>query len=466
MTRLRPLMGGVCLAALATSAFAQTAPASSTQAEEIALLRQQVAALSSRLEQLEAQSRDAAPAVVQATSAASTPTPAIQTLSSAPVAPTSTLDWSSGLPEWRSPDGGYSFRPRLRVQSDLSATTGSRFANRDLTGTELRSLRLGFQGKLAGGWAYWMEGDLSDNSISVNNAFLSYSRKIGRRDLEVSFGQRLNDRGVEGATPEDQTPFLERSFTTATLGPERGAFGMGVMAKLVGSAWHASVSVTGDDVSNGTGDDSVSIMLRTHWSPLKTDRGMLHLGGWGFIEDISSYTPSITRNELVASRFNDNLRLSTGLYNGARSTTGFGLEAGAIQGPAWLMVEGGRRTVDATAGTFDQDVANVSLGVFLTGEVPPLSSRTGTWARPKVLRPVGSGGYGALELVARYDAADFSDNPTGGEGDVWAAGVNWYPSINTRVSVHLSHWSITNRTGAFLGEDSGDTITARVQAAF
>jgi len=71
-----------------------------------------------------------------------------------------------------------------------------------------------------------------------------------------------------------------------------------------------------------------------------------------------------------------------------------------------------------------------------------------------------------VELVGRYDTADYSDNPTGGEGETWLLGVNWYPTNNTRVSTHWSAWSINNRTGAVLGDDSGDTVTLRVQTAF
>ena len=58
------------------------------------------------------------------------------------------------------------------------------------------------------------------------------------------------------------------------------------------------------------------------------------------------------------------------------------------------------------------------------------------------------------------------DSPTGGEGDTWLLGVNWYPTNNTRVSAHWTAWSVENRTGAFLGGDSGDTATIRVQTGF
>ena len=462
----RSLAAGVGLAALATSAFAQS---STPTAEEIAALRAQVQALSARLEQLEAQSQVHAQTAAAAPAAAGTPAPAaaaaprpVVQAASAP----SSVDWSSGLPELRSPDGGFTFKPRIRVTADLSNTFGSDFDNRNLTTTELRGLRLGGQGKIAGGFTYWIEADLADNAVSVANAFVAYNTKIGGRDLEVSAGQRLNDRGVEGGTAEDVVPFLERSLMVSTIGPERGAYGVGVTSKLTGSVWHASLSVTGDAISTGTANDSVTLMGRTHWSPFKTDAGFLHLGGWGFVEDLTPNASIASRSLVVSSRGNDNLRLSGGTIADPKGSKGLGLELGGVHRSGWLMAEGGKRVVETAARDFDQDAYSLSAGFFITGEKPPLSPRTGTWGRPKVLNPLGTDGYGAVEIVGRYDTADYSDNPTGGEADTWLLGVNWYPTNNTRVSAHWSAWSVDNRTGTFIGDDNGNTATVRVQTAF
>jgi phosphate-selective porin OprO/OprP len=461
----RSLAAGVGLAALATSAFAQSTPS----AEEISALRAQVQALSARLEQLEAQSRAqpqalaASPVVAGAPAAVATP--AVQTVATTTPAP-APVDWTTGLPEWRSPDGAFTFKPRIRVTADLSTTFGSDFPNRDLTTTELRGLRLGGQGKIAGGFSYWIEGDIADNAVSVANAFVAYNRKLGGRDLEISAGQRLNDRGVEGGTPEDQTPFLERSLMVSTIGPERGSYGVGVAGKLTGSVWHASLSVTGDAISDGTTNDTVAVMGRTHWSQFKTEAGFLHLGGWAFVEDLTPVTTLPSRNLVVSSRANDNLRLSSGTYANPKASSGFGLEFGGVHRSFWAMAEGGKRVVETATRDFDQDAYSLSAGLFLTGETPPLSARTGTWTRPKVLNPLGADGYGAVEIVGRYDTADFSDSLTGGEGDTWLLGVNWYPTNNTRVSAHWTAWSVDNRTGVFTGEDSGNTANIRVQTAF
>ncbi|MDQ8028200.1 MAG: porin [Brevundimonas sp.] len=460
----RSLIAGVGMAALATSAFAQSAPA-----DEVAALRAQLEVLSARLAQLEAQQaqgQPAAPAPVAVATLAPQAAPAAGPAAAPAAAPAPAVDWSSGIPEFRSPDGAFTFKPRFRVTADLSSTFGSDFDNRDLTTTELRGLRIGGQGRIAGGFTYWLEADIADNAVSIANAFIAHTSKLGGRDLELSVGQRLNDRGVEGGTAEDLSPFLERSLMVSTLGPDRGTYGVGVQSKLTGSVWHASLSVTGDAISDGTTNDTVTVMGRTHWSPLKSDTGFLHIGGWGFIEDLTPSTATGARNLVVSSRGNDNLRLSTGNYGNLKGATGFGLELGGVHRSGWAMIEGGRRVVETAARDFDQDAYSVSAGFFLTGETPPLSARTGTWTRPRVLNPISGDGYGAVEIVGRYDAADFSDNLTGGEGDTWLLGVNWYPTSNTRVAAHWSVWSIENRTGAFIGDDSGNTATVRVQTGF
>ena len=461
----RALLAGVGFAALSSSAFAQSA-------DEISTLRAQVQALSARLEQLEAQSQAQAHATTQATASAAAGTPSPVAAAAAPrpavqaASAPSPVDWSTGLPELRSPDGSFTFKPRMRITADLSNTFGSDFDSRNLTTTELRGLRIGGQGKIAGGFTYWIEADLADNAVSIANAFMAYNTKLGGRDLEVSMGQRLNDRGVEGGTAEDVVPFLERSLMVSTVGPERGAYGVGVSSKLTGSVWHASLSLTGDAISGGTANDSVTLMGRTHWSPFKTDAGFLHLGGWGFVEDLTPNASVAARSLVVTSRGNDNLRLSSGAYADPKGSKGLGLELGGVHRSGWLMAEGGKRVLETATRDYDQDAYSISAGFFITGEKPPLSARTGTWSRPKVLNPLGADGYGAMEIVGRYDTADYSANLTGGEADTWLLGVNWYPTNNTRISAHWSAWSVDNRTGTFAGDDSGNTATVRVQTAF
>lgn len=182
--------------------------------------------------------------------------------------------------------------------------------------------------------------------------------------------------------------------------------------------------MTGDAISDGTTNDTVTVMGRTHWSVLKSEAGFLHLGGWGVVEDLTPATTLASRNLVVASRGNDNLRLSSGTYANPKGASGFGLEFRGVHRAFWAMAEGGKRVVRTAGRDFDKDAFSLSTGFFLTGETPPLSTRTGTWTRPKVANPLGVDGYGAVEVVGRYDTADFTDSLTGGKGETWLLGVS------------------------------------------
>ena len=64
----------------------------------------------------------------------------------------------------------------------------------------------------------------------------------------------------------------------------------------------------------------------------------------------------------------------------------------------------------------DHAATSIYGGWLLTGEKPGFSTRSGIWGTTRVLRPVGEGGSGAFELVARYDDYDFTDAARGGRG--------------------------------------------------
>ena len=56
--------------------------------------------------------------------------------------------WRAGGPEFRSADGFYRLRVRGRVAFDASTTSGSAYDERNITGTEMRAIRLGAEGRI------------------------------------------------------------------------------------------------------------------------------------------------------------------------------------------------------------------------------------------------------------------------------------------------------------------------------
>jgi phosphate-selective porin OprO/OprP len=487
---------GCAIAAMvaATPALAQT-PSAGELAELVRQQAAEIAVLKARLDRIEGQSA-AAPAQVAQQGAApalilpqtanpaarrtmpfapqlAPPGPADRNVAQAEAARDNpsglTTEWGAGLPVFHSADGVYTFKPRGRILADVSSTFGSDYAGRNLTTTGMRALRLGLEGGVGTHFFYQMEADFSENEVDIVTAFMGWRNRIAPGiDYDVRAGHLFNDRGFEGSTGSDSTPFLERTTVATAIIPQRGFYGVGIMPRLFWKTGHASLTVTGDRIDGAQAvSDGRTVLARAHWNPIKTPDAVLHLGVWGFDESISPANTALTRNTVIGGRFNGALRVSSGPLLGGTGTTGYGLEVGGYKGPLWLMAEAGRREARTVAsGDFDSKAWSVSGGFFLTGDLPPYNPRLGSFGQPKVKRPTFDGGPGAIELTARYESLDYTDLLTGGEGSAATIGVNWYLNSFTRFQLNAIRWNTDNRAGDYTGDDSGQTVSGRVAVTF
>ncbi len=378
------------------------------------------------------------------------------------------VEWGAGAPIFRSADGVFSFKPRGRILLDASHTSGSRYEARDLTTTGSRALRLGIEGGVGAHFFYQFETDFAENGIDVVTAFLGWRHKVLGLDYDLRIGNLFNDRGLDASTGSDATPFLERTVVGTAILPQRGFYGIGAQGRLFGPTWHASLTLTGDDVdSHYSFSDSRTVLARVHWNPVKTARVVLHLGAWGFTEQLSPVAGTVTRNTTIGGRFNGNLRVSTGPLTGATGDTGYGAELGGYAGPVWLMAELGQREVRLEAPSpFDTRAWSVAAGWFITGETPPYNPRFGNFTQPQVRRSVVDQGPGALELTARYESLGFTHAAPAGRGWAATAGVNWYLNSFSRLMLNAIRWHTDNRDGDFTGADDGQTVSLRAQVSF
>lgn len=458
---------------MATPALAQ-APSQDALADLVRAQAAEIAELRARLDKLEADQAGALPAPARQVQIAPPPAAVIAvqpaTHAGAPASGVVT-EWGAGLPTFRSADGMFSFKPRGRILADVSSTFGSDHDARNITTTGMRALRMGLEGGVGANFFYQFEADFSENQVDVVTAFIGWRGRISANvDYDVRAGHLFNDRSFEGSSGSDSTPFLERTVVATAIIPQRGFYGMGVMPRVFWKSGHASLTLSGDriDGAQGTGD-SRTILGRVHYNPIKSAKSALHLGAWGFDEELASGSANtLTRNTVIGGRFNGALRVSTGTLLGGTGTTGYGLELGGYRGPVWLMGEVGQRhaSLDAGRPDFVTDARSLSGGWFVTGELPPYSARTGSFSQPKVLRPVFEGGPGALELTARYEHLEFTGIPSEAEGSAVTLGANWYLNNFTRLQVNGIHWETDNTAGAYVGKDDGQTVSGRIAVTF
>ncbi|KPN20404.1 porin [Xanthomonas sp. Mitacek01] len=465
--RPRPTALAVGLLLASSGAFAQTA-----SPELEALVRQQaeqIRLLEARLSALETGQAPASAAAPVAPAADPALVERIAKVEAAQ-AKAPTVSWAKGAPQFTSSDGQITFRPRGRVFVDTSSTSGSDFEARNITGTEIRSVRLGFEGSY-GILGYAVEGDFADNGVAWKSAYATVDHTLFGREAELTIGNRLNDRGIDGSSGTGNTPFQDRNVVGTQIVPQRGLFGVGLTERVYGENWHASLSLAGNDLNNvGDSDDSKTVAGRVHWNPVKGEGGLLHLGAWGFYEDIAPGSSGVFRSSAISGHLNDLVKIAPGTLTGASRGEGYGVEVLGVRGPFWGYGEWGTRDVAGYGGAGRYEVTHdawaVSAGWFLSGASPSFASKTGTWSRVKVARPVTAGGPGAWELKARYEDADYNELPTGGTGNAWTVGVNWYLNDFSRVLFDAVHWETDNRSGAYQGLDRGTTLNARFQLAF
>ncbi|WP_296599475.1 porin [Phenylobacterium sp.] len=377
------------------------------------------------------------------------------------------IRWSSGAPELQSADGVFRLRPRARLQLDGALTGDSAFTARNRSGVEVRSLQLGFEAAVDD-ISLAFAADLANHQTNIRNAYVAWRGRTPAGDLEVNLGNRLTDRGVEGSASTQTSPFLERNVVASALAPLKGAYGLGVTARLYGENWRLAAQVAGDDINDpALTRDTVTTTVRGHWNPVRTEALTVHLGAWGYYENFSGRVTRLTRNTAWGGQhFNSALQVSLGLLQQPRHGEGYGVELGVVSGPGWSFVEYGRREIAAQPSHASIEAWSASAGWFLTGEHPLYAPRNGVFTRMRPDRPVSAGGGGALELTGRIEHLDNTDAPQGGRGDAATLGVSWRPEEWLRLTLNASGWKTDARAGAFKGRDDGESVTTRLQLAF
>ena len=463
--RIARLAGGAYALFAAMPAAAQTTDVEALRAL-VARQATMIQDLQQRVSTLEAQNGRAV--------TAPSPQVATPTVTTAPPAPLAkplsaiNVDWSQGSPIFRLPNGT-SFHVRGRLYVDASSTSGSRFASRNLSGTELSSARLGVDGTIGTHWGYKVEVEFADGRTVLKDNYVAYYGELFRRELLVFVGNKTGDRTIDGATYDDFVPFFQRSMLATSIGPEKGIMGVGMLAKLAGDDWHLGVQIAGDDPNGnaGTASDTISYIGRATWTPKIATATRIHVGAWAYYEDISNRgVTSLVRAVYPGEHFNDNLVITMTPIDSPRSSTGEGGEIGFITGPFWAFGEYGRRHIVALSGDRVWTSSNIQAGVFLTGEPVNFSPAFGSWQALRPLHSIFDGGRGAIELITRYEKADLGRSDIAGSGHELTVGADWYLSRNLRVIADWVHWKVGNPIAPYIGMDSGNTFNLRFDTSF
>lgn len=460
------------LLSAAAGALCFTSPAiaqdNSELSAELAEMRAAMAAMAARIDTLEAELAEAESkadvAATQAAAASQAASAASETASAAVAAAEAADAGASiafkGAPEIKA-DGGWSFKPRGRLQYDAGITSVPSSTGRsDGFGSEARRARLGVSGDMPGGFAYKFEVDFAGNDVAVTDAIISYEAG----DAEISVGQMNTFQSLEELTSSLHTIFIERAAFTDAFGFER----------RVGAA--ATFSSGDLLIQTGLFTDNLEDLSNKNWSAdgrvvfnPKAGDTQLHFGGSVHYSDLETgETVRYRQRPLV--HFTSERFINTGNL-GATSEFGFGLEGAFIAGPFHSAAEGYWQSVKLPMGADDPTFFGgyAEIGYFLTSG-DTRGYKGGKFDRTKPANPVGEGGIGSIQLNARYDRLDLSDaGIVGGTQDGYFLSLVWKPTDYTMLLANYGKLDYSNAVHPTATGDtdySADVIGVRAQIDF
>ena len=338
-------------------------------------------------------------------------------------------------PKIESSDGKYSFQPLGRIHLDAAVFDDDMNDHPD--GATFRRMRLGFKGTVDEDVQYKAELDFGNKSgtqsVSFKDVYLAYT---GFEHANIKFGNFKPSYGLEELTSSNYLTFVERSLPTGSF-----ATGEIIGAQVYdgGDNYSWALGFHNDSSSIKSADDEAkSVAGRVTYAPLAEDGKVLHLGLSQVYRVPDSAADSVAFDTKAENSIQTLESAETGTITGVDSIYLTGLEAAGVYGSLSLQGEYFHNSIDReTASDLDVNGWYAQASYLVTGESRPYSAKSGTFGRVKPNNPFSlkNGGYGALELAARYSNIDLNDGTAlqGGEVDNITLGANWYLNANTRL---------------------------------
>ena len=368
------------------------------------------------------------------------------------------IKWK-GAPELSSGNGKFKMKVRGRVEVDFNqANQDTRITSfPDVSGTELRRARLGVEGVIYYDWKYILEVDFANDAVRVRDAYLEYQGfKIADESLLLRIGNFKTFNTFEEETSANYLDTMERAaFISAWDIDRQIGFGtmyyadhFGLAAGIFGQRFASTQDAP--LFAGFTGDEDLTFAARAYATPINRETNgvpqVLHFGGSVRTRHAGDDQPFFAYgNESGNATRAAELRLTNSPVVTGRigeEDTFWGLEAAGLWGPFSLQGEYAQLDVDLPGGSLIRanppsrtnpatgttpgllaSTANPFLGIsdptftgwYVEGSWFFGGHKTyedgGRWGRPKINNPMfhGSGGWGALQLVGKYDVLDMSD---------------------------------------------------------
>lgn len=323
-----------------------------------------------------------------------------------------------------------------------------------------REARLVFYRAMGVRWSAKLQANYnSEGQFEIDDSYLVFT---GWETASAKFGIFRPAFGLENLTSRIGLTFMERALPVAALSERRSA-GLEVLRRSKTSILHAGLFIDGSD-QYGQREKGQAVVVRYVHAPLASRDGksLGLVGGRGIWSGLSlSYRinsdgPNTSFRSLPEVGTVDDYFVDTGAVAGASTITRVGLEASKVSGPFSWQAEALATRVQRDPG----DTVNFYGAYFfaswlLSGETRNYAPGTGQFDNITPYHPLGSEGWGAWEVAARFSMVDLNDGDViGGQQRDITLGVNWYPTARFRVQANFIKVLEVSRSGSeFDGQD-------------
>jgi phosphate-selective porin OprO/OprP len=298
-------------------------------------------------------------------------------------------------------------------------------------GIEFRRARLYVKGSW-GHVEFKVQYDFAGGDADFKDVYM----KLKKLPFNITIGHFKEPFNLEELTSSKYITFMERSLPNM-FAPGRNS-GIKIDGNLAGKRIYYGVGIFRDANDYGEAldvDPTYNFTARLTATPIYSDKGknLVHVGVAITARDYGDGGSVRFRQRPevhIVDRF-----VNTGHFD-ANGSTIFGIEAAVVLGPLSVQGEYMSASVDASGSgdpTFDGYYVMASW--WLTGEHRKYKESSAAFDRvfPKTTF-MEDGGFGGLELAARYSCLNLSDaDIDGGKLSDFTIGANWHLNKHTRI---------------------------------
>ena len=369
------------------------------------------------------------------------------------------------------------FRSLLQVDNrNYSDVSGIGSDGKNISGFDFRRIRPTVEGTVFGKYDFRFTPEFGEaktaNATSTSGIVDAYIDARFQPWFKVRAGKFKPFVGLERLQGGADIKFIERSYVSNNILPNRD-LGAAIHGDVLDGKLNYSVGIYngvtdgGDTPTTQDTNQDKDYAFRVFTTPFKDDVSVLSGLGFGLAATYGDFKGTTTANGLpsykTAGQESNFFTYTSGsvFANGSRER--IAPQAYYYYGPLGIIAEYARVSQDVSNGTtsanLDNDAWQIAASYLITGEEASFKG-----VKPKNAFDTDKGGWGAWELVARYqenniDDAAFSSATTTRYADPrnnarsaksWAAGVNWYLNQNVKIALNYENTSF----------DGGGNVTA------